>query len=281
MTFKVGILTSKAGSTAVTLYRGLSRFLSPEIIEIGNLIEDFERRLDDLSIGVNYINSRQQITLGSIAESFIPLINDVSTFMKCKSKAYVNFLMKKRGIPVPRTYVISYPYTEEKIRKVIEKLNFPFVVKPNFGSCGKGSIMIRSEDDFRGVLDYISAIHEIPPTSEKIFLAQEFVRDAKDIRAFLIGDEIVAVEERVKTEGWKRNLFQGAEPRVFKMTETQEELVLKSAEILGIKYAGFDILIGEEDYLLEVNPAPGLKIAKLHPETFEKLAEFLKKEVKK
>jgi len=278
MSFKVGILTSKAGPTTLTLKRGLSRFVECEIVEMSEIPENFEEKLGEFSIGMNYINSRQQITLGSIAESIIPVVNDVATFMRCKSKAYVNFLLRKNGIPVPRTLVVSHPYTEEKIQRVLDEMNFPLVIKPNFGSCGRASILAREEDDFRGILDYIAAIHEIPPASEKIFLVQEYIRDARDVRAFLVGEEIVAIEERVKIDGWKRNLAQGARPQDFRLSSEQEELVLKAAELLKVSYAGFDILSSSHgDYLLEVNPAPGLKISELHPHIFEKIAAFLKR----
>ncbi|MBC7115115.1 MAG: ATP-grasp domain-containing protein [Archaeoglobi archaeon] len=280
MSSRVGILTSKAGITTIKLRDGLSKFLNAEIIEMSRFFDDFSE-LKNYGIAMNYINSRQQITLGSIAETMTTLINDVSTFMRCKSKALVSFLMRKNGIPVPETFILSYPYTEEKIEEILRRVDFPLIVKPNSGSCGKASILVREEDDLRGVLDYISAIHEIPPVSEKIVVLQEYVRDARDLRAFFVGDEIVAVEERVKEGGWKKNLAQGAHPERFEMSEEQKELIYRASKVLGVKYAGFDILSGEEDYILEVNPAPGLKISEIYPEIFEKIAKFLKEEMRR
>jgi len=280
MSSRVGILTSRAGGTTIKLRNGLRKFLDAEIVEMSRFFDDFDE-LRNYEVALNYINSRQQITLGSIAESMTTLINDVSTFMKCKSKAFVSFLMRRRGIPVPETFILSHPYTEEKIEEILRRVRFPLIVKPNSGSCGKASILVREEDDLRGVLDYISAIHEIPPVSEKIVVIQEYVKDARDLRAFFVGDEIVAVEERVKESGWKRNLAQGAHPERFELSEEQKELIYRASEVLGVKYAGFDMLSGEENYILEVNPAPGLKISEIHPGIFEKIAEFLKEEMRR
>jgi len=89
---------------------------------------------------------------------------------------------------------------------------------------------------------------------------QEFIPHGnRDIRAFVIGDRVVASMLRVG-ESWKTNIARGAKPKPYRLIPELEELCAKASKVVGCDYAGVDILQSEEDgrfYVTEVNSAPG------------------------
>jgi ribosomal protein S6--L-glutamate ligase len=89
---------------------------------------------------------------------------------------------------------------------------------------------------------------------------QEFVpHGTSDIRAFVIGNRVVASMRRVAA-GWKTNYSQGAKPAPAKISEEFEEIAIKSAKAVGCKIAGVDILEGPEGpRIVDVNSQPGWK----------------------
>ncbi len=89
---------------------------------------------------------------------------------------------------------------------------------------------------------------------------QEFVPHGhSDIRAFVIGDRVVASMRRV-AEGWKTNYSRGAKPAPATISKEFEELAIKSAKAVGCKVAGVDILEGPQGpRIVDVNSQPGWK----------------------
>ena len=78
-----------------------------------------------------------------------------------------------------------------------------------------------------------------------------------DIRAFVIGSEVVASMYRVNTS-WKTNIHAGGIPKTCTLTPELEELSIRAAEVIGCEVAGVDIIETEEGpQVLEINSVPG------------------------
>ncbi len=94
-------------------------------------------------------------------------------------------------------------------------------------------------------------------------LIQEFIEesDGKDIRAFVVGDEIVATMERAAAEGeFRANMHRGASATSIELSDADRQTVLTAARSLGLEIAGVDLLPSDDGYLLmEVNASPGLE----------------------
>jgi tetrahydromethanopterin:alpha-L-glutamate ligase len=80
----------------------------------------------------------------------------------------------------------------------------------------------------------------------------------RDIRAFVVGDKVVASIYRLAQVGrWMTNIRAGAKPVACELTEKQRDMSIRASRILGLDYTGVDIIEGPDgDYLLEVNGAP-------------------------
>jgi tetrahydromethanopterin:alpha-L-glutamate ligase len=69
---------------------------------------------------------------------------------------------------------------------------------------------------------------------------------------------VLAAIERVGS-GWRANLARGARAHVAELSAEQERLCLEAAEVLGVDYAGVDLLRAADgrEYVLELNSIPG------------------------
>jgi len=117
-----------------------------------------------------------------------------------------------------------------------------------------------------------------------VIYLQEFVPHGfSDIRAFVIGDRVVAAMKRV-ADTWKTNYSQGAKPVSIKLDKTLEEMAAKSAELIECKIAGVDILESSKGPLfVEVNSQPGWRglqsVARAN--IADEIVDFILSELKK
>ncbi len=177
------------------------------------------------------------------------IYNPPSAIEKASDKFYASALLEEAGLPTPRTFVTEDASEALKIFKQMGDV----VVKPLFGSQGKG--MTRVTD-----IETASRVFENLAFSNLVIYMQEFVPHGnRDIRAFTIGEEVVAAMYRI-SNSWKTNVFQGAKPVACKLEPELEELSIKAAKVVGCEYAGVDILEGPSGpVIIEVNSSPTWK----------------------
>ena len=104
-----------------------------------------------------------------------------------------------------------------------------------------------------------------------------------DIRAFVVGDRVVAAMRRV-ADSWKTNYSQGARPEQIRLDRTMEEMAIKSAKLIECKIAGVDILESPKGPLVvEVNSQPGWRglqsVTRVN--IADEIVDFVQSELKK
>ncbi len=186
------------------------------------------------------------------------VINPASSIEKASDKYYTSFLLEQAGLPTPKTVVTE---SFDEAMKAFKEMG-DVVVKPLFGSQGKGIVRVSDEDMAYRVFKALTL-------NNLVIYIQEFIpHKGRDIRAFVIGGEVVASIYRV-AEGWKTNISQGGKPVACKLTHELEELSVKAAEVVGCHYAGVDLVEGKDRVMiLEVNAMPtweGLEAATQTP----------------
>jgi RimK family alpha-L-glutamate ligase len=157
-------------------------------------------------------------------------------------------LFHENGLPVPRTAVTE---SHDEALKCFQELGGDVIVKPLFGSRGVGATRITDPDIATRVFRTISFHHGV------LYLQQFVNHGGSDIRAFVIGDQVVASMRRVSAN-WKTNVSQGAKPVSLNLSEELENLAVKAAEVIGCKVTGVDIIEGPDGpVLIELNSQPG------------------------
>jgi RimK family alpha-L-glutamate ligase len=178
------------------------------------------------------------------------VINPPEAIEHCADKYDILAVLEENGIPVPRTAVTE---NVGEALKAFSKLGGDVVVKPLFGSRGIGSTRITDQEVAATIFRTITFHHGV------IYLQEFIPHGSYDIRAFVIGDRVVAAMKRVANT-WKTNYSQGAKPVSVELDENLEKMAIKSTSLLECKIAGVDILESSRGPLLvEVNSQPGWK----------------------
>jgi RimK family alpha-L-glutamate ligase len=178
------------------------------------------------------------------------VINPPEAIEHCVDKYDILAILEENGIPVPRTAVTE---NVEEAMIAFQELGSDVVVKPIFGSRGIGATRVNDKEIASTVFKSIRFCHGV------IYL-QEFVPHGfSDIRAFVVGDHVIATMKRV-ADNWKTNYSQGARPEKAKPDHEIEALAVKSTKSIECKIAGVDILESPSgSVVVEVNSQPGWK----------------------
>ncbi|QJD79590.1 ATP-grasp domain-containing protein [Spirosoma rhododendri] len=84
-----------------------------------------------------------------------------------------------------------------------------------------------------------------------------------DIRAIVIGDEVVSAMERTASQGdFRANLSKGGNGRSINLSGVETEMCIKAAKAVGLEFAGVDLIREKmgQTYVTEVNGNPGTGI---------------------
>lgn len=202
------------------------------------------------------------------------VLNPPEAIEHCVDKYDILAILEENGVPVPRTAVTE---NVDEALKAFDELGGDVIVKPLFGSRGIGSTRVRDFEVASTIFGSITFYHGV------IYL-QEFVPHGfSDIRAFVVGDRVVAAMRRT-ANSWKTNYSQGACPRPIKLDKAMEDLAVKSAKLIECKIAGVDILESPRGALVvEVNSQPGWKGLQsvTNVNIADEIVDFLLSELKK
>lgn len=179
--------------------------------------------------------------------------NDGRAIERSVDKGMTSFLLHTAGIPTPPTWVLG---EGSELSKFLEKefeAGHEMVLKPLFGSQGKGLVRIR---DFGSLPE--------PAVFAGVYYLQRFIstgtENAHDWRVFVINGRAVAAMLR-RGNGWISNVAQGARCHPAVLDQELRELAEAAAGALDMSYAGVDILRDGKGrpYVLEVNSIPAWK----------------------
>jgi len=154
------------------------------------------------------------------------------------------------GIPVPPTWCGQ---TADAAQVAFETLGGDVVVKPIFGSLGCGLMRISDPE-----LAW-RTFRTLERTQATIYQQQFIHHPGYDVRAFVLGNRVIASMKRYAKMGWRTNLAQGGMAEAWTLPQNLIELAVRASACLGTVMAGVDLLSGPDDqwYVLEVNAVPG------------------------
>ncbi len=163
-------------------------------------------------------------------------------------------LMARAGVGLP---VTSFAHSTKDIDGVVGIVGgAPLVVKLLEGTQGVGVVLAETKKAAESV---IAAFRQLDAN----ILVQQFIKEAggTDIRAFVVGDKVVAAMQRIAQPGeFRSNLHRGGRGEAIKLTPVERRTALKAAKVMGLGVAGVDMLRASEGPLvIEVNSSPGLE----------------------
>jgi RimK family alpha-L-glutamate ligase len=180
----------------------------------------------------------------------VPVLNPPRALEACVDKYLATACLEAAGLRVPPTAVCQ---DAESALAAFAALGGDVVVKPLFGSEGRG--MLRVSDPELAWRTF----RTLEQTRSVLYL-QRFVRHPGwDLRAFVLGGEVLAAMRRVARGDWRTNVAQGGSGEPAELAPAERDLALRAAAALGAAAAGVDLLPGPDGewYVIEVNAVPG------------------------
>ncbi|HEY6558457.1 MAG TPA: RimK family alpha-L-glutamate ligase [Polyangiaceae bacterium] len=169
---------------------------------------------------------------------------------------------KLRSVQVLSRHAIGIPPTafvrdRRSVLPAIDQVGgAPVIIKLLEGTQGIGVILAENTT-------IAEAIIETLQSARQNVLIQKFVKESKgrDMRAFVVGDRVVAAMRRVAVgEEFRSNVHRGGRAEPVQLDALFERTAIHAAQIMGLRVAGVDMLeTSHGPQILEVNSSPGLE----------------------
>ena len=181
------------------------------------------------------------------------LINSAFTIETCDDKAKTYIALKGK-VAQPKTILApfvydNYQYTNTDFLKGIgEELGYPLIVKENKGSFGAQVYLVNDIEELEKLV--IGFCHSD-------FLFQEFISSSsgKDVRVYVVGDEVVADALRYNDRDFRSNVNSGGKmKKIENIDKRYLDTAILVAKELRADFAGVDLLISDNGPIVcEVN----------------------------
>lgn len=171
-----------------------------------------------------------------------------------RDKLLAHQLLTRGQISMPTT---AFGRSSEHAKDLISIVKgAPLVIKLLQGSQGDSVVLAETNKAAQAVIQVFKSLGAN-------FIVQEFEKESsgRDIRALVLGNSVIASMERRSGDGdFRSNIHQGGKGYTVKLTPEEKKMAVKAAKILGLKFAGVDLLRTDDGpKILEVNSSPGLQ----------------------
>ncbi|HLD02887.1 MAG TPA: RimK family alpha-L-glutamate ligase [Candidatus Nanoarchaeia archaeon] len=196
-----------------------------------------------------YSMLQRAITRALHHEVYMP--TDPKAFTIAHDKFLTLIELQKHKVAIPRSF---YAPDTNAAKKLLEEITYPVIIKLPSGTHGKG---VTIADSIESAKTFIDALQ----TFKSPYILQEFIdTGAKDIRAIVAGDKVIAGMNRVAAKKEIRaNIHSGGKGLKIEIDAEVERLAVLSAKAVGADVCAVDILKGRKPVVLEVNLSPGLQ----------------------
>jgi ribosomal protein S6--L-glutamate ligase len=169
-----------------------------------------------------------------------------------KLRSFQILCKHKVGIP-PTTFVKD----KKDVLPAIERVGgVPIVIKLLEGTQGVGVLLAHT-------VEMATSILELLQSQKQNVLIQKFVAESKgkDIRAIVVGDQVVAAMRRVANgQEFRSNVHRGGSTEMVELDDTYKDMAIRATKIMGLGIAGVDMLEGKDGpQIMEINSSPGLE----------------------
>jgi RimK family alpha-L-glutamate ligase len=178
------------------------------------------------------------------------VLNPPLALETCVDKYLACARLDAAGLPVPPTIACQ---DADGALAAFNQLGGDVVVKPIFGSEGRGMVRLTDAETAWRVFRAVERL-------QSVLYVQKFIEHPGwDLRAFVIGGQVLAAMRRYARNDWRTNVAKGGRAEPVTLTETEERLALAAARAVGTPVAGIDLLPDSAGgyLILEVNAVPG------------------------
>ncbi|MHA1684561.1 MAG: lysine biosynthesis protein LysX [Promethearchaeota archaeon] len=195
-----------------------------------------------------------------------PVISSFECLDKTGNKLITSQLLYNAKIPTPRTAIA---FNKKMALEAIHEIGYPVILKPIIGSWGRLVALLEND---RAAIAVLEDRETLGNFYQKIFYIQEYIHKpsrsktqfingsgvSRDIRAFVIGDQVISAMQRYEIDNdWRSNVTLGGKAESIKITPELEEISLKAAKAINGEIVGVDLMESERGLVVvEVNGTP-------------------------
>ncbi len=231
---------------AIDLERG-----APDLYYRQKHIADFDAVLPRIGASITYYGTA---VVRQFQEMDVFCANTAHGINNSRDKLRSLQLLSRHQIGIPRT---TFVHNKKDVLPAIERVGgAPVVIKLIEGTQGVGVLLADTVKQAEAIIELLQA-------QKQNVLIQKFVAESKgkDIRAFVVGDRVVAAMRRVaQGQEFRSNVHRGGIAEPVDLPQEYIETAVRATQIMGLQVAGVDMLESSSGpQIMEVNSSPGLE----------------------
>ena len=246
----------------------LERRHTVKVLHTLNFAIDLQRNVPDLSYRRKSLSTYDAVlprigaSITYYGTAIVRQFQEMDVFCANTAHGILNSRDKLRSLQVLSRHNIGIPRTtfvrdKKDVIPAIERVGgAPVIIKLIEGTQGIGVLLAES-------MKAAESIIELLQSQKQNVLIQKFVAESKgrDIRAFVVGDQVVAAMRRTADgQEFRSNVHRGGKAEAIELDQEYIETAVRAAQILGLRVAGVDMLESKTGpQVMEVNSSPGLE----------------------
>lgn len=180
--------------------------------------------------------------------------NSADGILNSRDKLRSFQILSKHRIGVPATTFVK---NRDDVLPAIARVGgAPVVIKLLEGTQGIGVLLADT-------LEVATSIIELLHSQKQNILIQKFVAESKgrDIRAIVVGDQVVAAMRRVaQGQEFRSNVHRGGVAEAVELDDVYVDTAIRATKLMGLGVAGVDMLESKDGpQIMEINSSPGLE----------------------
>ena len=224
---------------------------NPELYYKKNLLEHYDAILPRIGASITYFGTA---VVRQFQEMEVFCANTANSINVSRDKLRSLQTLSRHGVGIPRTTFVK---DKSDVMPAIERVGgAPVIIKLIEGTQGIGVLLAESTSS-------AAAMVELLQSQKQNVLIQKFVAESKgkDIRAIVVGDQVVAAMRRVaQGQEFRSNVHRGGRTEKVSLDPKFAEAAVRATQIMGLRVAGVDMLEANDGpQILEINSSPGLE----------------------
>lgn len=224
---------------------------SPCVMYAGKRLEDYDAIIPRIGASNTFYGTAivRQFELMNVLSA-----NGSQAISRSRDKLRCMQILAKEKVGLPIT---GFAHSTQDTDGLLNMVGgAPAVIKLIEGTQGIGVVLAETHTSAKSMIEAFRGL-------SAHILVQEFIKEAQgeDIRAFVVGDKVIAAMRRKAAKGeFRANIHRGGKSEKIELTDAETETALLASRAVGLNVAGVDMLRSNTGpKVLEINSSPGLQ----------------------
>jgi len=258
----------KAYSTRRLKEAALDRGIDVKVLDTLKFAIDLKRGAPDLYFRQKHLRAYDAVlprigaSITYYGTAVVRQFQEMDVFCANTAHGIANSRDKLRSLQILARHHIGIPETtfvvdKKDVLPAIERVGgAPVIIKLIEGTQGIGVLLAETVKTAESIIELLQS-------QKQNILIQKFVAESrgKDIRAFVVGDRVVASMRRVaQGQEFRSNVHRGGRAEPVELPDDYVEAAIRATQIMGLRVAGVDMLESASGpQIMEINSSPGLE----------------------